>query len=185
MADRHKERHADTDVDQSLRQADETQREYLIRTGKITPFSRISGIERDAGEEELEATFEEQRSHQFLRAPGFDSGTTTTATTSGTSSDLDGTDEDPSPRKRKRLVRPKRVKAEDEDYEYAQAHEEELEDDEDNLLLPHDEDEDDEDAPTSRKKKDDLSNIDDGNEQHYLQRIKKWVEKRAAARRRA
>ena len=185
MADRHKPRQTETDGDQSLRQEGETQREYLIRTGKITPFSRISGVEKDAGEEELEATFEEQRSHQFLRAPGFDSGNTTTATTSATSSELETSEGEQSSRKRKRLVRPRRVKAEDEDYEYAQTHEEELEDDEDNLLPPDDEDEDDEDVPTSRKKKDDLSNVDDGNEQHYLQRVEKWAEKRAAARKRA
>ena len=184
----------DADTDHSLhnRQAHETQREFLIRTGKITPFSRMSGLERgheDAGEEELATMLEEKemRSHQFLRAPGFESttsgATSATSVTSG-SSDIE-TDDFPRTRKRKRLVRAGRrnTKSESDD-DYAQTHEEQLEDDEDGSLLPQ-EDDDDEDAPRSRKKRDDLSNLDDGNEQHYVDRLGKWSGKRSAARTRA
>ena len=80
-------------------------------------------------------------------------------------------------RKRKRLVRPGRrdINA-DSDDDYAQTHEEELEDDEDGLVIPRDDD-DDEDTPRSRKKRDDLSNLDDGNERHYLDRLEKWSAK--------
>ncbi|KAK1835137.1 hypothetical protein QBC39DRAFT_388856 [Podospora conica] len=65
----------------------ETQREYLIRTGKITPFSKIGGPRVDEGEGELAAAVAEAedealarklqreedgpRSHRNLRLPGF------------------------------------------------------------------------------------------------------------------
>ena len=188
MEDRENERTMVADSDPSLqtRQATETQREFLIRTGKITPFSRMSGLERgvgDAGEEELATMLEEKemRSHQFLRAPGFES-TTSGGTSAASTSSSDVETADDGSRKRKRLVRPGRtnIKTESDD-DYAETHEEELEDDENELLIPRDDDDDDE-LPLSRKKKDDLSNLDDGNERHYLNRIEKWSQKRSSAR---
>ena len=188
MEDRENERTMVADSDPSLqtRQATETQREFLIRTGKITPFSRMSGLERgvgDAGEEELATMLEEKemRSHQFLRAPGFES-TTSGGTSAASTSSSDVETADDGSRKRKRLVRPGRtnIKTESDD-DYAETHEEELEDDDDELLIPRDDDDDDE-LPLSRKKKDDLSNLDDGNERHYLNRIEKWSQKRSSAR---
>ena len=193
ITERENEQKMDADTDHSLqtRQARETQREFLIRTGKITPFSRMYGLERgtgDAGEEELATMLEEKemRSHQFLRAPGFESTTSgaTSAASVTSSSDIEAADEVPRSRKRKRLVRPDRamIKAESDD-DYAQNYEEELEDDEDEILLPRDDD--DEDTLASRKKRDDLSNLDDGNERHYLERLEKWSNKRSATRTRA
>jgi DNA excision repair protein ERCC-6 len=183
MTERENERRMDADTDHTLqsRQARETEREFLIRTGKITPFSRMSGLERgvdDVGEEELANMLEEKetRSHQFLRAPGFESTTSTSVTSS---SDVEA--EDPSPRKRKRLVRPGRTTIKvDSDDDYAQTHEMEIEDDEDNLV--EEEDDDDGETLVSRKKRDDLSNLDDGNEPHYLDRLEKWADKRSSAR---
>lgn len=65
----------------------ETQREFLIRTGKITPFSKIGGQRLDEGEGDLAAAVAEAedealarklqkeedgpRSHRNLRLPGF------------------------------------------------------------------------------------------------------------------
>jgi len=65
----------------------ETQREYLIRTGKITPFSKLGGPRLDEGEGHLAAAVAEAedealarklqkeengpRSHRNLRLPGF------------------------------------------------------------------------------------------------------------------
>src|SRR5271155_3291672 len=115
MEDRDNERTMAADTDPSLqtRQATETRREFLIRTGKITPFSRISGLEReigDAGEEELATMLEEKetRSHQFLRAPGFES-TTSGATSAASTSSSDVETVNDGSRKRKRLVRPGRT----------------------------------------------------------------------------
>jgi len=186
MTDRENERNADGDTDG--REANETQREFLIRTGKITPFSRMSGLEKgpdDPGEEELANILEEneRKSHQFLRAPGFDSGATSTTSVTSGSSDFE-TDEARPSRKRKRLVRPGRrnIKTESDD-DYAQTHEMEIEDDNDQLDVFDDDDED--DTPSTRKKRDDLSNLDDGNEAHYLARLEKWSSKRSMARQRA
>lgn len=180
---------AGRDPSTNARQVGETQREFLIRTGKITPFSRISGLERgtgDPGEDELARILEEKesRSHRFLRAPGFESAPTSGATSAGSgSSDVEPTDGD-RPNKRKRLLLRgvNRVKTESDGD--AQAHEEESNDDESGWLLSRDDD-DDEDPLTSRKKRDDLSGIDDGNEQHFHERLEKWSSKRSVARARA
>src|ERR1700737_749341 len=94
--ERENERRMDAGTDHSLqtRQARETEREFLIRTGKITPFSRMSGLEKgpdDPGEEELANMLEEKetKSHQFLRAPGFESATSAASTSVTSSSDVD------------------------------------------------------------------------------------------------
>ena len=149
----------------------------------------MSGLERgvdDPNEEELATMLEEKemRSHQFLRAPGFGSTPSgATSAASASSSDVETGNE--RSRKRKRLIRPGRTNLTAEsDGDYAETHEEELEDDDDELLLARDDDGDDE-PPLTRKKKDDLSNLDDGNEQHYLDRIEKWSQKRSSARSRA
>ncbi|KIH90496.1 DNA excision repair protein ERCC-6 [Sporothrix brasiliensis 5110] len=83
-----------TDDDKSAgnhRLPNETQREFLIRTGKITPFAKISGarpdgVEGDLADVILEAEDEaiaeelagsardEPHSHQNLRLPGFSEG---------------------------------------------------------------------------------------------------------------
>jgi DNA excision repair protein ERCC-6 len=174
MTDREVERDTARDVSAQSRQTGETQREFLIRTGKITPFSRIRGLDRplhDEGEQELASMFEEKesRSHQFLRAPGFE--TPTSGTTSISSSEF----EEITLRKRKRVFR-----AAESDEEYTGTKEEELRDDEDDLV-PVENDED-ELVVSSRRKKDDLSNLDDGDEKHYLARLEKWSEKRSKAR---
>jgi DNA excision repair protein ERCC-6 len=182
----------DAGQDKSLRvqQARETHREFLIRTGKITPFSRMTEVERgptDPGEQELGNMLEENeiRSHQFLRAPGFESatsGATSTSSVTDGSSDVETSEAERPSRKRKRLIRPERRVRPESDEEYAQTHEEELEDDE---LLARADDDSDDYTPTARRKRDDLSNLDDGNEEHYLDRLQKWSERRLAARIRA
>ncbi|KAI3559508.1 SNF2 super family protein [Colletotrichum abscissum] len=71
----------------SKRLAGESHREYLVRTGKITPFANIGGerpdgfegeladvlveAEQDAAAEEYQSDDEEPKSHQVLRMPGF------------------------------------------------------------------------------------------------------------------
>ncbi|ORY79839.1 SNF2 family N-terminal domain-domain-containing protein [Protomyces lactucae-debilis] len=57
----------------------ETERAYLIRTGKITPFAKIAGLERSntteetdmARPEEGQTSISKEMSHQTLRQPGF------------------------------------------------------------------------------------------------------------------
>jgi len=179
----------------------ETQREYLIRTGKITPFATFGGPRPDdvAGElaeaiidaeeeaiaEELEEQREEgPRSHQNLRLPGF-------------AEDNDDDDVFSSAVKTEFSLRPRKrrktqqVEDEGSDEEFVPdestseaATSEDYESDDFEL---------DEQTPKRKRgrivkateeEKIDLSNIDDGNESVYQRRLKDWVQRRSRARRR-
>ncbi|KAH7393309.1 putative DNA repair and recombination protein RAD26 [Cadophora sp. MPI-SDFR-AT-0126] len=188
------------EVGGNKRMPNESQRDFLIRTGKITPFSRIAGREFDAvetnltsalmdAEEEAEAENQEQvpdaepRSHQNLRLPGF-----------AEAEALPVVEEEFGlrPRKKKKLNNgsgtstPRtRKSSPDEEGDFAP---------EDSSGDVDDEEEDDSDAiafketkkrrsgKAKAEEKVDIAAIDDGNEQMYQARLKRWVEKRSAAR---
>ena len=186
----------------------ESQREFLIRTGKITPFSQLPSRSTDdqhgdlteamidAEEEavalEPQVAEAEPRSHQNLRLPGF-------ADIPGSPSEQES-EFSLRPRKKRRLEgdpstpsnlqnQSASIHEEDGDIYSPTASDEQLDG-----LEDYGEDEDDElmTARTSKKRaigtarveKTDLTGIDDGNEQMYQKRLKNWVEKRSAARRR-
>ncbi|KAG7290207.1 hypothetical protein NEMBOFW57_000205 [Staphylotrichum longicolle] len=175
----------------------ETQREYLIRTGKITPFASFGGPRPDgvqgeladaiidAEDEAIAEELEEQvgegpRSHQNLRLPGF----------AEDNDDLSGSAVESEfslrPRK-KRKVQRRPVESDDEFTPDEPASE---------AATPESfasDDYDMTDTTPKRKRgtavkesdgKVDLSNIDDGNEAVYQRRLKDWVERRSRARRR-
>jgi DNA excision repair protein ERCC-6 len=175
----------------------ETQREYLIRTGKITPFAtfggpRPDGIQGDlagaiidAEDEAIAEELEEQaedgpRSHQNLRLPGF-------AEDNEVSSPAPAVESEFSLRPRKR--RKVQQAPADSDQEFAPP--------ESGSEAPTPEsyasdDFDMTDTTPKRRRgktvtgtedKVDLSNIDDGNEAVYQMRLKDWVERRSRARR--
>jgi len=180
----------------------ETQREYLIRTGKITPFARVGGprpegLEGDladailnAEEEAVAEQLEEEqggyepRSHQNLRLPGFAEEPDSAA------SSVVESEFSLRPRKKRRVI--KDVASDD---EYTPAASEAASpaaagfiDDEDDL---EDFDMTDMTPKTKRKRevkaidgKIDLSNIDDGNEEVYQQRLEDWCSRRSRARKR-
>lgn len=179
----------------------ETQREYLIRTGKITPFARVGGPRPeglegdladailDAEEEAVAEQLEEQggyepRSHQNLRLPGFAEEPESAA------SSVVESEFSLRPRKKRRVVKDE---ASDDEYtpaasEVASPAAAGLIDDEDEL-----EDFDMTDmTPKAKRKRDakvidgkiDLSNIDDGNETVYQQRLEDWCARRSRARKR-
>lgn len=175
----------------------ETQREYLIRTGKITPFAtfggpRPAGVEGeladaiiDAEDEAVAEELEEQagegpRSHQNLRLPGF----------------TEDVDEVPSaavesefslrPRK-KRKVQSQPAESDDDfapeesEAEVASVASEASEDFDMTEVAPKRK----RGTPTKTSDgKIDLSNIDDGNEAVYQARLRDWTERRSRARRR-
>ncbi|KAJ4292115.1 DNA repair protein rhp26 [Collariella sp. IMI 366227] len=167
----------------------ETQREYLIRTGKITPFAAIGGprpegvlgnladavidAEEEAIAEELEEKAEEgPRSHQNLRLPGF---AEENEAISGAVVESDGSFKKPAAESDDEFA-PEQSASE------AATPESYVSDDYDMT-----------DLTPKRKRgkavqetedKVDLSNIDDGNEAVYQQRLKDWVERRSRARRR-
>ncbi|KAK4106950.1 hypothetical protein N658DRAFT_415732 [Parathielavia hyrcaniae] len=176
----------------------ETQREYLIRTGKITPFASFGGPRPDgvqgklavavidAEDEAIADELEEQaaegpRSHQNLRLPGF----------AEENEDLVGAAVESEfslrPRKKRKVPKPPPVES-DEEF----APEEPVSE----AATPKSEATDDfdmTDTTPKRKRgraakegegKVDLSNIDDGNEAVYQSRLRDWVERRSRARQR-
>ena len=172
----------------------ETRREYLIRTGKITPFARIGGprpadiegdlanaiitAEDEAVADELEEqTTEGPRSHQNLRLPGFYEDGGDVAVTAESEFSL-------RPRKRKRAepVAGSSDEFAPEETPSEAATPESLGSDVDMTDM----------TPKAKRKKAvkdsedkvDLSGIDDGNEAVYQKRLQDWVERRSRARRR-
>lgn len=185
----------------------ETQREFLIRTGKINPFSKFGSGNGDESRDvdllgaELEAMTElastEQAaplSHQNLKLPGLDSD-----------SDSDSGSalaEASRPVKRRRLKSesPSEVKTaglSDDDFIVDDNDEEEDDADDDDADVSHLEEDSDgmpstvpEPNSSKRKKRsaklqptiEDLRSIDDGNEANYQQRLRKWTARRKELR---
>jgi DNA excision repair protein ERCC-6 len=186
------------------RMPNESQRDFLIRTGKITPFSKMpargsDGLNGDLtealmdAEEEAEQDEEpileeaEPKSHQNLRLPGFADEPESGISTPQSEFSL-------RPRKKRRLEdvssssTPQTRKTSDEENFTPDLSEDDIDDfveeDEEDALMT---------SRTSKKRavgktksedKVDLTGIDDGNEQMYQARLKRWVDKRSAARRR-
>ncbi|ROW17748.1 hypothetical protein VPNG_00685 [Cytospora leucostoma] len=182
------------------RSAGETQREYLIRTGKITPFAKIGGprpngvegqladaiieAEDEAVAEELELvqSTDQPRSHRNLRLPGF-------AEDQDQGAAVDVQNEfSLRPRKKRKVLRDT---ASSDEFEPSAASAASPGSDSDAGF--EDYDMTDLTRITPRKtpkaaKKDenkvDFSKIDDGDESAYQRRLLDWVERRSRARRR-
>ncbi|KAG4027785.1 hypothetical protein MFRU_027g00740 [Monilinia fructicola] len=189
----------------SRRMPNESQREFLIRTGKITPFQQDSAAATDHVQSALTDalmdaeekgdvnesgdTTAEHKSHQNLRLPGFGDVADSTISTTEDEFGL-------RPRKKRRLVNGASVdvsstrssSADNDAFTPEHSVDEEEESD----------DEDEEDAlmtarTTTRKRSkpskartdeaQSLAGIDDGNENMFQARLAGWVEKRSAARR--
>ncbi|KAI1476832.1 SNF2 family N-terminal domain-containing protein [Daldinia eschscholtzii] len=171
----------------------ETHREFLIRTGKITPFAnfggpRPQGVEGeladaliDAEDEAAAEQLEEQdsyepQSHQNLRAPGFDEAPNLVTAAAESEFSL-------RPRKKRRVTH-------DASSDEFAPHGSSDTLDADSIL---DQESEDSELERPRKKskkitkddaKVDLSTIDDGNEASYQARLADWVDRRSRARRR-
>ncbi|KAI2612594.1 SNF2 family N-terminal domain-containing protein [Hypoxylon fragiforme] len=182
----------------SRRLPNETYRQFLIRTGKITPFANI-GLNRpqgdtgdladalgDAEDEAAAAQLGEElgfeaRSHQNLRAPGFDEEPKSDLVVAESKSPLP-------PRKKRKL---QRKSASSDDF-VAQPSSDASEAD----FIDDQDDQESEDSDNGRRRKKpkkaaakdgskvDLSKIDDGNEASYQTRIADWADRRSRARRR-
>ncbi|KAI1331049.1 SNF2 family N-terminal domain-containing protein [Xylariaceae sp. FL0255] len=170
----------------------ESHRDFLLRTGKITPFASFGGpqptgvggelasvlaeVEEEAIAEDLEEKAGyEARSHQNLRAPGFAEDNEAAATAVQSEFSL-------RPRKR-----PKTAKREESSDEFVpEAPEKQYATFADSQ---ESEDYDLTERPAKRSKKSgksdgsvDLSKLDDGNESNYQRRLADWVERRSRAR---
>ncbi|KAH8668522.1 SNF2 family N-terminal domain-containing protein [Xylariales sp. PMI_506] len=202
IAQRHQSAQDGSDLAQggSKKLPNETHREYLIRTGKITPFANVGGprpegvegelanalidAEDEAVAEELEeAVGYEPRSHRNLRAPGFAEDVDALSASAASEFSL---------RARKRRKVQRDTESSDE-YTPAGTSRSTPAPDAD-FIDDEDVDGDDYDMTERPRKKSskvakdegkmDLSQIDDGNENVYQNRLADWVERRSSARRR-
>ncbi|KAJ8097350.1 SNF2 family N-terminal domain-containing protein [Lipomyces tetrasporus] len=206
-------------IDSSHRLPNESEREFLIRTGKITPFSNMFGLERQAGREDVATTTQVaartdagNKSHQKLRLPGLE------LEISDEDGDtiVEGTNDEEALIKRvaaqsrnkwhaisrvRRGQRKRRHVSSDGEFSATEGSDldftpnesdnsEDLADDE--VDFPVEMDDDDYDysiARTTKSKiskiaKDELPDLDDGDEKFYKERLRRWVDKRQAYRRR-
>ena len=212
------------------RQPGESQRDYLIRTGKITPFSKMGRSlvrassslaevmlnaeeEDEDGEEQQEEQEKAPRSHRNLLKPGFEDEDQKAI------AEAVAEFADERPAKRRRLQTRKTAKKETNhearleevstDEESEDAYVPEIEEDGLEAIGASGDEEEPEDedvegdfalsTPGTKKRKgrgknithatvgsaheqEDLTGIDDGNEEVYQDRLQSWVERRRAAR---
>lgn len=188
------------------RQPGESQRAFLLRTGKITPFSRVSARETTNGgdleetlmdaEDELELEDQAKdsagpQSHQNLKLPGFMDLPSAAVKSefglrarkrrrgldgSGASSAVDSEDGDFVHKSTSEAARPSATTTEDEDAAF-------LDDDDDNDSIIDVRRSSKKSKTKTKKEIEDLTGIDDGNEANYQARLDSWVDRRSRARR--
>ncbi|KAL4965278.1 DNA-dependent ATPase RAD26 [Aspergillus stella-maris] len=209
--ERRQEQETNMEASGTGRMPNESRRDYLIRTGKITPFSRMGAgsnsgplaslqdalIDAEDERDELEALEQVKArsavSHRNLVRPGF--GFDEPSESSAAEEPVER------PGKRRKLeksVRPSTIKTEDVDMELGTPSDGQVSDDQDesaSYVEPEEQEssEDDNDFVTEEKpaavKKpkakdgiEDFSGLDDGNEKIYQSRLQHWVTRRSAAR---
>lgn len=179
----------------------ETRRDYLLRTGKITPFELMTATgpdgqpstlqdalvdaeDRHDEEEEQKKAELEPEAHRFLHRPGMDFDQASESSRTESSG------------KRRKLVKrpakkPSKTRSSSPDVDssasYVASDDSALSDEEDFMpdTIP-------EVSSTLKRRKgktetelEDLSGVDDGNERLYQKRLRDWTARRSAARRRA
>lgn len=203
------------DPSRTGRMPNESRRDYLIRTGKITPFSKMgtgpnegpiaslhdalidAEDERDAKEVLEQVNQRSTASHRNLVRPGFGFDETSDAVTDGEpvshqkkrrKLDQGGYAREPVTKQEERNVAedvPSEIQDDSDSYVASEEAESLAEDDEE--LLP-------EEKPSKPAKREaakpkdvleDFRGVDDGNEKLYQARLQHWVSHRAAARKRA
>ncbi|KAK2590437.1 DNA repair protein rhp26 [Conoideocrella luteorostrata] len=190
----------DTNQPKSKKLPGESHREFLIRTGKITPFAKIGGsrpqgiegqladtileAEEEAAAEQLDIDLEGPTSHQLLRRPGFADDVVVKEPKE--SETFEANEFSLRPRKKRRTERERSPSA---DFEPDHSSGSESADstvwqqgNEDDLIRQERRK-----AKLKAKSQEaqgiDLSKLDDGNEALYKRRLEDWVSRRSRARR--
>ncbi|KAI5962679.1 rhp26 [Candida pseudojiufengensis] len=154
---------------------DETEREYLIRIGKITAFGNENSFKSIDGNTS-------KQSHIFLKKPGFDDVEELTSDYKKDSdfekktSDNNEIEEIQDLEKNDEEV--EQDSDDDEDYKY---NEEEIEKEEEESKL----DDQIEEIEEENNEDEETRNIDDGNELYYQKRLKQWIKKRSSLRKKS
>lgn len=186
----------------------ESHRDFLIRTGKITPFAKVGGprpqgiegqladtildAEEEAAAKEYEGGNEEPQSHQLLRRPGFSDEVPPEVKREAADSETAVESEfSLRPRKKRRVQResPARSRSASEEYrpeagdstdsEDATVWQQATEDD----LIRQQQKKSKAKATLDAQQQIDLSKIDDGDEKLYKRRLNDWTSRRRRARR--
>jgi DNA excision repair protein ERCC-6 len=186
----------------SGRLPNESRREYLIRTGKITPFSKMgtgpkegplaslhdalidAEDERDEAEALQNASRRAAVSHRELRIPGIDISDVSEVNS-------DEVFQSGRSRKRRKVTQGRRervkrsptIKAEEDDDSYVES-EGDVSSSTDEFDPTPGEARKEISRRLDRDGVEDLRGLDDGNEEFYQGRLKRWVRRRAAARKR-
>ncbi|KAJ0422624.1 SNF2 family N-terminal domain-containing protein [Aspergillus carlsbadensis] len=212
--ERRQEQESNQEASWTGRMPNESRRDYLIRTGKITPFSRMGAgpntgpsaslqdalidaeDERDEAEALEQVTVRSAVSHRNLIQPGFGFDETSESSVAEEPVERPG-----KRRKLEKVTRP--VKTEDVDLDMEDMSEGRASEDQDDSASyvgqeeQESSSEDDynfvteEKPPVASKKAkhadgvEDFSGLDDGNEKVYQTRLQNWVRRRSAARKRA
>ncbi|KAF3387280.1 DNA repair and recombination protein RAD26 [Penicillium rolfsii] len=181
----------------------ETRREYLLRTGKITPFELMSQAGPEASratlqdalvdaedqqqeeEERQKAHYDPNASHRNLLRPGLDFDETSESVESRSSKRRKL--ESPAAKTTATAARARSPTSPEVDSEASYVASEGSVSSEDEDFMP-----DTAPEPTTRKRKqgkaeselEDLSGVDDGNEKIYQARLQRWISRRSAARKR-
>lgn len=180
----------------------ETRRDYLLRTGKITPFELMNAAGPDGQpatlqealvdvedqheeQEERKKAELEPEAHRFLHRPGMDFDQTSDSSRTEGSGKRRKLVKKPS----KKPPKPRSSSPEvDSSASYIASEDESIKSEEEDFMpdtIPE--------ATSTRKRKkgkadselEDLSGVDDGNERLYQKRLQDWITRRSAARRRA
>lgn len=190
----------------SARLPGESHRDYLIRTGKITPFAKVGGArpegihgqlaetildaEEAAAAEQYDTTADEPISHQQLRMPGFDDGYMPKKKEAQDSATPVESEFSLRPRKKRRVVEDDGDSGDGND-DYKPSREDASESEDDTFMQQGNED----DLIREQRRKSkakavavaqakvDLSKIDDGDEKLYRRRLNDWTNRRSRARR--
>lgn len=167
MKGREKERYkATVPVDKNARQDDETQRDFLVRTGKITPFDHLP--QYHAKQREKDVIFPgsaSQMSHQDLHAPSHKAEQPSSSLKRKWSQNDDDEDDE---------YTDTVVMDEDDEDEYRQ----------DGIVDEEDNDLDDQEQTSSKRASRKLDEIydDDGSEMNYRKRLQDWTHNRKIMR---
>ncbi|KAL4725558.1 DNA repair protein rhp26 [Fusarium chlamydosporum] len=201
IAKRHEENPVeDLKKSKSTKLPGESNREFLIRTGKITPFAKIGGprpagiqgqladtildAEEEAAAEQLGGEAEGPASHQRLRRPGFADELESEPASPRPAATIAESEFSLRPRKKRRAEKERSPSADFEpEASGSESHDEDVwqQGNEDDLIR-----EQRRQAKAKAKVADqdqiDLSKIDDGNESHFKARLNDWVTRRSRAR---
>lgn len=198
---RHREDPADTAThSKSTRLPGESHREYLIRTGKITPFAKVGGprpegitgqladtileAEEEAATEQYDQEAEGPTSHQLLRRPGFADEVVEKEPKAPASAAED--EFSLRPRKKRKVERERSPSAEfepDQSSASESADETVWQQGNEDDLIRQERRKTKAKAKALEEEKVDLSKLDDGNESLYQRRLKDWISRRSRARR--